>query len=344
MYYKSFTHALRGVAFVSLIILGGKGFAESTFWEIIANGTPSDVSSAIEAGADVNAPFGDDGWTPLEVALTYNTTLDVVRVLLEGGADAGGADQMQNTHLHTIVAMSYGESFDFELIDLLTSAGADINARNFHGETPLFNALVPALVEFLLESGAEIGIRTHAGRTALMRDIDRYRYPATIQALLAHGLDVNARSNYGRTALMFASGGDITLEIWDYEYYYNPGVIRVLVEAGADANAADDTGRTPLMYGAYNRVPEAVELLLAAGAHVDAVDETGQTALAIAARFNDNPEVVRLLLSSGADTSVRNDAGETPLEIARRYNNRPEIVELLAAPPRTPLRAPLRTP
>ena len=101
MYSESFTDALRCVVCVFLIILGGTGFAESTFRETITNGTPSAVSSAIEAGADVNAPFGDDGWTPLDVALTYNSTLDVVRVLLEGGADAGAADQMQNTHLHT---------------------------------------------------------------------------------------------------------------------------------------------------------------------------------------------------------------------------------------------------
>jgi ankyrin repeat protein len=103
----------------------------------------------IEQGADVNHPLPDTGETPLHSALckaddpAYNL---VLKVLLAGGADPNRATKpgvetdsfmrdcrtKGETPLHRAAAFG-----DAEAIQLLLKAGAVIDARDTHGDTPL---------------------------------------------------------------------------------------------------------------------------------------------------------------------------------------------------------------
>src|SRR5581483_3693204 len=55
-----------------------------------------------------------------------------------------------------------------EIVRLLLAAGADVNARNARGATPLMRARSAEAVRLLLQAGADLAARDEAGSTALI--------------------------------------------------------------------------------------------------------------------------------------------------------------------------------
>lgn len=89
--------------------------------------------------------------------------------------------------------------------ELLLAHGADVNAKNRLGETPLLEAAgCTAVVELLLAHGADVNIKDNDGQTPLLAAAARGAME-TVKLLLAHGADVNASDRYGRTPLDRAS-------------------------------------------------------------------------------------------------------------------------------------------
>jgi hypothetical protein len=121
------------------------------------------------------------------------------------------------------------------------SNGADVNARNVYGSTPLIFAAGfnpdPAVTGLLLKAAAEKEAReTRRGRTALMCAVKANPNPEVIATLLAAGADPDAQDQDGWTALMHASNNQ------------NTEAISMLLRAGADAKAKSRTGRTAFEY------------------------------------------------------------------------------------------------
>lgn len=116
------------------------------------------------------------------------------------------------------------------------NAGANVNARNKLGDTPLLiaarNGRVNVL-KVLLDNGAEINARDDRGETALMRASSNVAVgdgPNDVKAvrlLIAGGADVNLKDNNGYTAL---SGSEMPRGNSDPNYRV---VRRMLKKAGA---------------------------------------------------------------------------------------------------------------
>jgi cytohesin len=158
----------------------------------------------------------------------------------------------------------------------LIAAGAELEARDAHGWTPLHNAASGDIVEFvtaLLDLGAGLHARDRRGFTPLHTAANEGS-AACATVLLDRGAEIDARTAKA-VDLTPAEEVDRTLECnpSDYRAYF----------AWRSGGKVED-GQTPLHRAAYWGHPAVADLLLDRGADPDAVDSRDQrpTDLAIA--------------------------------------------------------------
>jgi len=82
--------------------------------------------------------------------------------------------------------------------------GADVNAKDKRGQTPLLNAAPPMghkeIIELLIAKGADVNAKTESGWNPLHRAA-YYRHKEIVELLIAKGADVNAKDDTGDTPL-----------------------------------------------------------------------------------------------------------------------------------------------
>jgi ankyrin repeat protein len=222
---------------------------------LIADGDVDAVRSAVRSTPGLLSRTvereGQGGWTPLHLAVAEGQP-DVVRVLVEAGADLTARTEFNRTPLHVAL------QFRPEIVPLLRELGAQVDAPS-----AAYLGDVDQLARHL-DDGTGAGDR--ASGVDLLSWAAFGGAAATARLLLERGADADTG------ALHFAAGGG-RLEL-----------VRLLLTAGADVNRRDpNTGRTPLHAAVAadpsGEAPEIVRVLLAAGADVDATTNEGATAL-----------------------------------------------------------------
>jgi ankyrin repeat protein len=218
---------------------------------------------------------------------------------------------------------------------MLLRSGADVNAANRYGVTPLNLAAEnanPAMVGALLTAGADAKATLPGGQTILMTAA-RTGNAEAVKLLLAHGANPNAvESSYGETALMWAAAEN------------HSGAAAMLIEFGAKVNAhsrpmeysKDRFGLegvisilphgdwTPLMYAARQGSTEAAKTLVSAHADLNVTDPDGTTALVLAI-MNGHYDTAALLAESAADPNIADSAGMAALYAAVDMNTLGEV-------------------
>jgi ankyrin repeat protein len=245
------------------------------------------LKAALSKGADPNASL-DNGHIPLVGAvLTGNE--QIVTALIEGGANPKRKSALGET------ALQYAPNV--KIAALLVAAGANINAVDDYGGTPLSMAASnghPELIKWLHARGAKDGSCEPDGTTSLhgaCLEADL----KTVAVLLECGADPNARTKDGLTPLLYVEGMKRKAGV---------EIIKLLLMAGADPNAQMVDGRFPLYEAATEGSAAAVEALLAGGAKIDLHEGLGETALA-AAVYEGNADTAAALLKAGANPSAR---------------------------------------
>ncbi len=256
----------------------------------------------------INAPApATDGKTPL-VNAAQKGWMQAVTFLLDNGAlmDKGAL----------FAATTEGRK---AMVELLLARGADVNAQDDGGTTPLYRAAEKgflSVAEVLLQHQANLEARMMKGenwvkgRTPLTAAVNARR-PAMVTFLLAQGADINTTDDQGITPLLWAA------------IIEDLPMLKQLIKAGAKLNLEDKRGTTALGYAAGRGDAEGVKALLAAKADPNA----GQNCSTLNGALT-RPDLVKLLLEAGAN--LKTDTKNTVLSAAL---DKPEALKLLLGVP-----------
>jgi len=287
----------------------------------------------IDHGANVNAP---QGWGPLQEAATFS--IEMVKLLVARGADI-------NTRRYPALHTALSRAKHREMAEFLIQNGADVNAKNASGNTPLYYAILyiddSDFINLLIANGADVNTKNRGGETPLHIEAQASRMVFVTQAgrmelatqagrtetaklLLEAGANINCRDDRGQTPLHRMLDNRVR---GSSIYPPSKDMAELLLAKGADVNLKDKDGRTPLQLAAESAGGDVVELLLSKGVKVDEKDdESGFTALHLAARFG-NKNAAELLIARGADINAKDKQGHTPLYVA--VNHDYKVAELL---------------
>jgi ankyrin repeat protein len=207
-------------------------------------------------------------------------------------------DGLGNTVLH------YAAQWKMNNIPQIVQRGADVEAANATGETPIFAAVKadsPATINTLIAVGALVDARDKMGNSALHAAV-RYNKKNSALSLIAAGIDINAHALNGKTPLHDA----VRLGISDVE--------TVLTSKHADLEVRDAEGNTPFMETVKAGQFASAERLAKLGADTNTRDNAGETPLHVAVGLG-KLDLTTLLLGRGASIHARNSKDMTPFRI-----------------------------
>eukprot|EP00210_Caulerpa_lentillifera_P006975 g6670.t1 len=264
------------------------------------------VKLLIEHGADINIQT-PTGVTCLFLAAKKQHT-SVVSYLLEiKDWVVNETDETDGcTLLHHVVC-----SNDPELTTNLIRKGANIDAKNQSGETPVFLATkhnCADSLKALMEAGASFNLSAQEADIALHEAIVKNNIEMT-KLLLNNGVDSDqTSSDKGFTPLMRAC------------FNGRVEVIKLLIEGGADLEATTSDGLTCLLVAAINKHTEVVHYLVEQdNCPINATTQNGYSALHHIVLWDDL-DTTSLLIKKEADLDVETQDGETPVFLATKHN------------------------
>jgi len=291
----------------------------------------------LDRGADANVI--NDKQTPLILA-SANGDVVLVEQLLLCGANVNHMLGIGDTALHVAVVHAHRDSNKetfVSIVQRLLKSGAEPNAHNDRGETPLYLACNPTaaevhigIVQILLENGADPNIHacppcTRSSSSPTSGDSTYLLPPLSLAAicgdsmlttlLITFGARVNHSDGNGRTALHFAVGrGSVYCVRRKKLVKSEISIAEKLLSAGADVNAIDRNGSSPLYLACESGETEFVKLFLSHGANPN-IETTDKYPIHAACRGQYYDDV-KLLLEYNADVNVCDGSGKTALHYA----------------------------
>lgn len=229
------------------------------------------------------------------VALAASQGLvDMARLLLDRGANVDARDHRGRTPLWEAI-----ERDDMKMTRFLLTNGADVNAQDHRGCTPLWEAIQRnslGMVKFLLDNGADPNITDVHGDAAL-------GWAITIARVKKSPLNTKGMSDKTQRSIAAPTA--------------NEALVQLLIDNGACRDLRNEKGWTPLWGAAACGYDSAIRTLLCEDVDIDAKYGFGRTLLWVAVEAG-HKSTVKLLLDRGASPYVMDDEGISPLRRATR--------------------------
>ena len=261
----------------------GVPFREGLFWSAVKGNTDI-LRYFIENKADIDARIKHH-LTLLMVASMYGHT-NAVNVLLQYGANLALTDKILDcTALHFAAGSSDNSG---EILRCLIENGADVNGVNKRKHTPLMIAAKMGRINaltLLIKHGADVDLQDSDGYKALHHPVYGSDISSEIlSCLIGIGADVNARTNNGVAPLMIAAekghinavtslvkcGANVHLQDKDgntalhYAAHFRDGlpeIVEMLLNLGA-SHMCNHQGLTPLYQACISRNKAVVKCLI----------------------------------------------------------------------------------
>ena len=173
--------------------------------------------------------------TPLHLVVDKDEAAQLITLLLSKGADVNAKTDSAMTPLHFAVISNKIES-----IKLLLANKANVKAAGFEGDTPLHLVESKEAAEILLASGADMEAIGSSFRTPLLKQIMRTAPVEVIEFLISRNANVSALGGGGGNALHDAAWASLSSDEWQRR------VTELLIAHKVDMNLRNEAGDTPL--------------------------------------------------------------------------------------------------
>ncbi len=290
------------------------------------------ILTALAKGGDVKA-VDKNGDTVLHAMLQNVENGDDISY--GSGREHANADEKANEYSTALDALSETERDAFvtdvgpaakdlttALLTLLLKRGADVNAADEAGRTPLLDAALQGnldAVKFLLDKGAKLDVVSDSGMTPAWAAAASGNL-ALLQFFADKGCPLTAALDDGSNLLHAAARAQSKEEV------------TLLLAKGIALDALDDADQTPLFdaisnsqnnggdEGGVDTGAAIVSLLLEHKCKVTLQDNQGNTPLHMAIS-NEHVTIVPLLVAKGAKLDVKNNEGQTPLQLIEKLDD-----------------------
>ena len=327
------------MAIVELLLNNGAKVNGYILNEIVSENYKEVLEKLLKNGMDADTiienKYMPDNSTSLHIAACMSKGVDIIKLLIQYGADVNKKNEINNTPLF------YSCMYDFiDNARVLLENGADPNilgTKQTKMKSPLACACEEEnmdLIKLLVKYGAKIKLcytdnkyillyllrnvnikdsKSRIQASNLLLDYAFHNNCDMMEALIDAGVDVNSEDSMGNPILHGACLGGAL------------GAAKLLIKNGADVNKKDYNNTTCLSNAVFSKNKELVDLLIKNGIDINHQGKDKLTALRNACMY-DNYDMVELLLKNGADVNVVDYEGKTPMQIARSQ----KIKDLLA--------------